>query len=216
MNTSQGNVLSYLLYAATYVVALSSLAPLGGLRSRSTPAVLLWLVVAVPSVIGLVVPAVYSALSRRPEAIRDGQLWRLVTSMVVQDGGVVGTVYNLVTLALVAAVALTMWRWWVAVLVFLVGGIGFDLAATFLWNDAGAGNSAATFVLLTATLAAWRHTCRDRRTSTAMGVLAVIGLVLTVIGDAHGTAVLGGLVVGAAIAALDRGQHAGTGVLLRD
>ncbi len=214
MNTSQGNVVSYLLYAAVYIVALRRLAPLGALRSRSVAALLMWLVVAVPSIVGLAVAPMYSALSRQPDAIRHGQLWRLVTSIVVQDGGVVGTVYNLVTLALVAAVAMKVWRWWAAVVVFLVGGIGFDLAATFLWHDPGAGNSAATFFLLTATLAAWQHKGHDRHMLSAIGALAVIGVVLTVIDDAHGTAVLGGLVVGAAIAAPYRGDPPSHGVLL--
>ncbi len=60
---------------------------------------------AVVSVLGLIVPAVEVALRRDRTAIDHGQVWRLVTALVVQDGGVAGTVFNLAGLAAVGVLA---------------------------------------------------------------------------------------------------------------
>jgi hypothetical protein len=65
----------------------------------------LWLVVAIPSMPQFVFPPLLRALEREPNQIEHhGQVWRVLTYVVVQDGGVVGTVSNLVLLAVVALV----------------------------------------------------------------------------------------------------------------
>src|SRR5699024_6232591 len=60
----------------------------------------LWGVVAVPSLLQFAVPAMYDAGRRDPSAISGGQWWRLITSMVLQDGGWLGAAFNLLTLAI--------------------------------------------------------------------------------------------------------------------
>ena len=93
---------------------------------------------------------------------------------MVQDGGVAGTVWNLVILAVVGVVAIRAWGSARGLIIFAVGVVGFNLATTFAWPSVGAGNSAATFTLT-----------------------AACGIVLLVLRDAHGCAMLGGLVIGA-------------------
>ncbi|MDN5858268.1 MAG: hypothetical protein L0H84_06560, partial [Pseudonocardia sp.] len=108
MDTSGDGVVNGLLYAVLLVAALA-LAPrlprLPRRRDRPVPAaaVTLWLLVAVPSILGLVFPRVYTALYRDPALILEqGQWWRVVTSVGVQDGGLRGAVFNLVALAVAA------------------------------------------------------------------------------------------------------------------
>lgn len=52
-----------------------------------------------------------------------GEWWRLITPLFVQDGGVTGSLFNLVSLFLVGCVAERHWgsqRW---LIIFFVGGI---------------------------------------------------------------------------------------------
>src|ERR1700754_3823976 len=66
---------------------------------------------AVPNFLQMAHPSVLTSLQRTPE-IRDGQWWRIVTSLLVQDGGWLGTISNLFFLALIGALAeLTLRRW---------------------------------------------------------------------------------------------------------
>jgi hypothetical protein len=98
-------------------------------------------VTAVPSVVGLLVPGVLAALQRSPAGLH-GEVWRWLSALVVQDGGVVGTVSNLAFLLAVGAAAeqlLDRWSW---LGLYLVGGL-VGQAAGHLWQPFGAGNSVA-------------------------------------------------------------------------
>ncbi|MFC5830139.1 rhomboid family intramembrane serine protease [Nonomuraea insulae] len=97
---------------------------------------------AVPSLLQFAVPNLEPALMREPAAIADGEWWRLVTSLVVQDGGVFGTLINLAFLAVlgyVAERALGPARW----LLLYLGGAAAGEAAGYLLGQPGAGNSVA-------------------------------------------------------------------------
>ncbi|AZZ41737.1 hypothetical protein C0Z11_04965 [Acidipropionibacterium jensenii] len=60
----------------------------GGPWERPRPfTAVLWLLAVVPSLVQLAVPALLPALERDWARIGSGQLWRLVTSVIVQDGG---------------------------------------------------------------------------------------------------------------------------------
>jgi len=113
MDTAQGGLLSVLVYVVVYIASLRTVGrhlAAGSPRRRLHPvAVLLWLLVAVPSLLQLVRPGIYDLLSRQPMLIERGEWWRLLTSVLVQDGGALGTVYNLVTLALTASAAVALW-----------------------------------------------------------------------------------------------------------
>ncbi|HEV7713925.1 MAG TPA: rhomboid family intramembrane serine protease [Asanoa sp.] len=96
---------------------------------------------AVPSLLQFAFPSVLTSLQRTP-AIRDGEVWRLVTSLVVQDGGWFGTISNLFFLLLVGSLAeLTLRRW-----LWATCYLGFGLVAegiALAWQPIGGGNSIA-------------------------------------------------------------------------
>ncbi|MFF0307913.1 rhomboid family intramembrane serine protease [Streptosporangium sp. NPDC004379] len=99
-------------------------------------------VTAVPSLLQFVLPALEPALRRDPAAVAGGQWWRLLTSLVTQDGGIAGTAFNLVTLAVVGCLAeraLGPWRW----LALYGAGAVCGQVAGMLWGTVGAGNSIA-------------------------------------------------------------------------
>jgi len=103
--------------------------------------VVVFAVTAAGAVAQAVVPGLLAALERAPAGLH-GEWWRLVTALVVQDGGLFGTVSNLLFLALVGAAAeqvLSRTRW-------LVQYVGTGLAAElvgYAWQPVGAGNSIA-------------------------------------------------------------------------
>lgn len=98
-------------------------------------------VTAAVSIAGLLTDSVLLTLRRDAIALSDGQLWRLLTSLLVQDGGIAGTVFNLLGLALVGVAAerrLGRRAWLVA---YLVGGLSGEVAGWAGWQPDGAGNS---------------------------------------------------------------------------
>jgi hypothetical protein len=157
-------------------------------RRELIPAGALWLVIAVPSVAQLTVwPGLETALERNRHAIVDhGELWRLVTALVVQDGGWGGAIFNLWTLALLAPVAIRLCGVPLALVSFGVGALAGELAG-LAWQHVGAGNSigccglAASILVVAAVRGPWP------RRAAAM-IVAVIGLGLLAASDIHGAA----------------------------
>ena len=87
-------------------------------------------------------PSLLPLFERDPGLIADGEWWRLATSLVFQDGGVAGTVSNLLfllVLGVLAELALGPWRW---VALYLAGAVAGQ-AAGYLTGTVGAGNSIA-------------------------------------------------------------------------
>jgi Rhomboid family len=167
------------------------------LRHPPVAAVALWLTVAIPSLLQFSFPGLLHALERDPDQIRQhGQWWRLVTSAVVQDGGIAGTVFNLVILAIAGVVAIRAWGSLRGLIIFAVGVVGFDLATTFAWPSVGAGNSAATFTLAASVTGLAVVKVRERVVVVLGAVTAACGTFLLLLRDAHGSAVVGGLVIG--------------------
>ena len=153
------------------------------------------LVVAVPSLVQLMVaPDLLAALERDRGAIADGQVWRLLTSLVVQDGGWAGTAFNLVSLAVVGAVAEREWlrrRWLVVALSAGVGAQAWGL----LVQPVGGGSSVVVFGL--AASLAMRSLLRPRSAGRRWAVVSLVGSgVLLLVGDLHGGAAAIGAVVG--------------------
>lgn len=99
-------------------------------------------VTAVPSLLQFALPWLEPALRRDPAAIRAGEWWRLITALVVQDGGPYGTLTNLAFLAVlgyVAERAIGPGRWLV---LYASGAVAGELSG-LLYGQAGAGNSIA-------------------------------------------------------------------------
>jgi rhomboid protease GluP len=160
-------------------------------------------VVGVPTLLQLLVaPSLLGYLERDRTAIGDGQVWRLLTSLVVQDGGLAGSIFNLVCLAVVGAVAERVWgaRRWAAVA--LASG-----AAAQLWGlvvqPVGAGNSVAVFGLA-ASVAAVALMCGNRATRIPAAVSLLVAVALLLTGDIHGGAAAVGAAVGFILASVDR------------
>lgn len=138
-------------------------------------------------------PWLLADLERNRDLLARGQVWRLVTSLVVQDGGAVGAVFNLVFLAVVGFAAEDVWdRSWVVIA--LAAGIGGQLWG-LLVQPAGAGNSVVNFGLA-ASLAAM-SVLQGPRVPRVLGLVSLVGAVtLLVLDDIHGGASLIGAVLG--------------------
>ncbi|ANS26946.1 rhomboid family intramembrane serine protease [Rhodococcus opacus] len=203
MTTSGAGWTSAVLLAVVLVLAtLLGSTRIGEVRLTRPPrtAVVLWLLIAVPSLLQFVVPAVLDALERDPTQIRDHQWWRIVTSVAVQDGGLAGTVVNLLVLAWVAPLAVRVWGGARAVLLFVASQIIFGLFTAFLFPSPGAGNSGATLALAASLAGLVVMQSKERRALAASGSIVVAGVLLVVVDDAHGLAVLTGALLGAALA----------------
>jgi hypothetical protein len=206
MSTSGGGVFNAIGYMVILGAFLAAVRVVTNdvevlLRRVSRAALALWMLVAVPSVVQIAYHPLLHALSRQPSLIRHHhELWRLLTSAFVQDGGIAGTVFNLLVLYLVGCLAVRVWGPARAVALFLAGALAFDVMAVYAFSFSGAGNSGATFFLATSVLGALvvrRYSIRI----LGYAVVAAVGAVaLTAVGDAHGLAFLGGLVAGAVLA----------------
>ena len=103
-------------------------------------------IIAIPSILGLIYPSVIKTLGRDYSRFLSSEWWRLITSLFVQDGGVGGTIFNLVSLLFIGSVAEQYWSGKQWLLIFFGGGIISQLIA-FAWQPLGAGNSVANFSL---------------------------------------------------------------------
>jgi membrane associated rhomboid family serine protease len=109
-------------------------------------------VTATCSILQFPFPALLSSLRRDPAALAAGQWWRVVTPLAVQDGGVAGTIFNLLFLAVLGTLAerlLGSRRW---LLLYGLGGLVGE-AVGYAWDPNGAGNSVALCGLAGAVLA---------------------------------------------------------------
>jgi hypothetical protein len=96
---------------------------------------------AAVGVAGLLSPEVLAALQRTPAALH-GELWRWLTSLLVQDGGLAGTASNLLGLLAVGAAAEQVLDRGVWLGLYLAGGLVGQVAGQ-LWQPFGGGNSVA-------------------------------------------------------------------------
>jgi membrane associated rhomboid family serine protease len=162
--------------------------------------------VAIPSVVGLLEPAVLHALARNADQIADGELWRLLTSLVQQDGGLPGTIANLFALVIVGSVAEQLVGGLRTAVTFIGVGVLAQLPA-LAWQPVGAGNSVANFGLAGAIAAVVLVDVRQPRFATVAAVLTLLaGAGLTMLTDVHGPAVL----LGAASVAVTRRSQSGS------
>jgi Rhomboid family len=187
----------------------------GSLTERRVP----WIPIGLCAVAiaGVVVqlswPHAYDVLADDPS--RSGW-WRPFTTTFLQSG-LPGSAYNLITLAIVAALAEWFWGRRTALALFIVGIVGPRLISSVLIHGSQAhglgdnprnfvGSSGATY-LLAATLAGALVVSRlrgPRRAWTdaapALGLLATGVLSWIFLANAHGLVSVYGLVIGAVVA----------------
>jgi hypothetical protein len=147
-------------------------------------------VVAVSSVVGLLAPAVLHTLERDTARIQAGEVWRLVTALFQQDGGLPGTIANIVALLVIGSVAEHLFGSLRTAGIFAGVGVLAQVPA-LAWQPTGAGNSVANFGLAGAVaLYVLLDGARPRPAMAAALVTMLVGLGLTVLADVHGPAVL--------------------------
>ncbi|HWD61146.1 MAG TPA: hypothetical protein VG369_01520 [Humibacter sp.] len=174
-------------------------------------ALVVTVIVGVPSLLQPVFPQLTDALARDSHAtLAQGQWWRILTALLAQDGGEVAAIFNLVVVALVLVFGSWIWGQrlggqWLALALFLAPSIALNLLAV-AWGQTGGGSSFASdglifSVFALALLIGTRDAAWPSRVGTIVvrvcgAVASVIGIVLVIAGDAHGVAMLLGLVLG--------------------
>lgn len=206
MSTSAAEPTSLVLLAVVLALAIALGGTLSGLgwnvaRIHNVPtvAVVLWSVVAVPSLLQIPFPAIRVAFERDPMLVRDDQWWRIMTSVLVQDGGIGGMVANLVILGVVAPVAGRVWGNGRTLLLFGTSQLILGLFTAFVFPSPGAGYSGATCALA-ASIAGLAVMQSPRRRELVMAAGVVLaGIMMVAVDDAHGLAILTGALLGAAM-----------------
>jgi membrane associated rhomboid family serine protease len=153
------------------------------------------LAITVPSTLQRFFPNLLQMFERDSTRFLAGDWWRIITPLFVQDGGLSGTLFNLVSLLLVGTVAEKLWgsqRW---LILFFLGSIFSELIA-FAWQPIGAGNSVANFSLA----ASIAVLCLTLNPSPVMRITSILalgaGLLLLFLMDIHGPA----MIIGAGLA----------------
>ena len=209
------NLLTVLLLVVLLAAVAAEARSRGARRHSGFPrfTVAALVIVGVPSLLQLTVaPQLLGLLQRDAGRISQGEVWRLGTALVVQDGGVPGTVFNLVSLLVVGLVVERRWGAQRAAVIALVGGVAGELWGLVV-QPVGAGNSVAVFALA-ASVAVAAVAQRDLL-GRVLGLVSLAAAVaLLVMRDIHGGAALAGAVVGVlmlATGAGGRGRSKGSG-----
>lgn len=158
---------------------------------RST--VLLLIIISVPSTLQFFFPRLLTTLQRDPVRFFDGEWWRLVTPLFVQDGGFPGTIFNLISLFFVGIIAEQFWSNRDLFLLFFFGGIVGEIIA-FAWQPIGAGNSVGNFSLAASivVIVLMKSSQRHLQVLSLLAISAFI--VLLIMKDIHGAAALTGMI----------------------
>lgn len=203
------------LLAAVYAMVLTTAFAASRIRPLSTRPRIGWpwattiamIIVGIPSLIQFTMaPSLVEDLERNSTLIARGQVWRLFTSLVVQDGGLAGAIFNLAALAMIGFAAEQAWgrlRW---AAIALAGALGGELWGMIV-QPVGAGNSIAVFSL--AASLAVLAVLRGAGVQRILGIVSLTGSALLLItGDIHGGAATIGAVLGAVLALAERSSQA--------
>jgi hypothetical protein len=202
VNTSGDGLANVILYLV--VLALFVQVGLRLLRASTLPrrfpivAVMMTVVIGVPSLLQYVWPAIATTLERNPDlTLHQGQWWRVLTALLAQDGGLAGAVFNLVVVAGVTLLGEWIWGRWMTVLLFLLPSIALNLLAIVYWDASGGGSSFASDGLLMSMCGLALVALRNVVAKVCAGATILIGIALVVfLNDAHGVAILIGAGLG--------------------
>jgi rhomboid protease GluP len=167
---------------------------------RTLPVFSMLVIGATAAITGLqfVYPELLAALRRDADAIRAGELWRMVTALFVQPNGISQCVANgTLILAFMPAAERLYGR--NVVVVYFASGIAGQIV-NYLWESGSGGSSTAIFGVMGSVLV---YIMRNRRVLLLpFAFIAGAGLLSSVVmlmsRDGHGV----GLVVGAAVASI--------------
>lgn len=173
-------------------------------RGRPVPwvAVVLTALAVAGVAVQLCVPGAMDALDHDPA--RSGW-WRVLTSVFMQNGGVAGVVWNVATIAVVAALAQWLWGGWTAAALFLAGVLLPERVDALLGLGGPgtdprdfAGSSGATYFLgASLALALLTRAPGGKRLALAAGVPALGLLMWFLQGNGHGLVAVYGLAAAA-------------------
>lgn len=141
---------------------------LGLVRAPVVTAVV-FAVTTTTSIAQFYVPGMLEAWQRAPQGLH-GEVWRTFTALLVQDGGVVGTLSNLAFLLILGVLAeqvVGRWQWLAC---YLGAGLVGEIAG-YAWQPHGAGNSVAVCGLAGAlAVALWTKDPRAPRVTSLLVV----------------------------------------------
>ncbi len=127
--------------------SISSTEPANFMLSHPPWATLsLFVAIGILTILQFSFPYILTLFRRDTVAFLAGDWWRVITPLLVQDGGVSGSIFNLVSLLIVGSIAERLWgsrRW---LIIFFLGGVLCEVIA-LAWQPVGAGNSGADFAL---------------------------------------------------------------------
>src|SRR5262249_30910026 len=151
--------------------------------------VLLLLAIGIPSVLQFFFPVLITTFQRDYQRFLHGEYWRLISPLFFQDGGISGTIFNLIGLALVGSVAERIWHGRFTMLIFFVGGIIGEIVG-FAWQPIGAGNSIGNFSLA-ASIAVVSLMQSSSKPAQILAILALgADVILCGLQDIHGAAAI--------------------------
>jgi membrane associated rhomboid family serine protease len=155
-------------------------------------------VTAVVSGLQFVYPGILTALQRDPDAVRAGELWRLVTALFVQPNGISQYVANGFLILAFMPAAERLYGRNILVVYFAAGFAGQTV--NYFWDSGAGGSSTAIFGVMGSVLI---YVIRNRRElllpfAFIAGAGLLSALVMLLSRDGHGA----GLVVGATIASM--------------
>jgi membrane associated rhomboid family serine protease len=178
-------------------------------RSRGTAgfgiALAILVVTAAVSVVAFNVPGLLETLLLDPDAVEQGQLYRLV-SVTLVHGGFLHLFLNLYALWIVGPIVESIWGKRLFVLFYVLTAIGGSTGSFLFSNAASVGASGAIFGLVGVILAGTRahHPMLDRRARAIvpqLGMFVIINLIFGFVSQAGGlnidnAAHIGGLITG--------------------
>jgi rhomboid protease GluP len=150
-------------------------------------------IIVITNGLQFLVPGFLDALRRDPQALAAGQWWRMVSPLLVNDGGLLGCMYVAIGILLVGVLVEQLFGWWRWLVLFFAAGLVGELMG-YAWDPHGAGASIALFGLA-AGLLVWLFRYHG---PVQIASLYLVGLIAALVGLAFGgwiaAAVLAGLV----------------------
>ncbi len=186
-------------------LSMASTNPASAKQQLPWATLLLTVAIGIPTSLQFAVPSLLTLFRRDAGAFWAGDWWRVLTPLFVQDGGVSGSIFNLVSLVLVGSVAERLWgsaRW---LTIFFLGGILSEFIA-LAWQPVGAGNSLANFSLAGSIgmLCLTANPLRLERIAACLSLGA--GLWLLLLHDHHGAAAALGCLIALGLICFKRGN----------